>query len=178
MQYKELHGGLSFYRSNFNVCDEWKKDDKFSNNKLSLKNDNPFKVLILSGGFDPITPNYFAKETAENFNQNVEIVNAYTYGHGLGYTRSGANIIKNFIENKPISDSLKIHFDKKNVNFRTDIAINKGIVMMVGDITSKQWYYFVPLIISLSVIFIVFVFSIIQFFSKGKKLNILISCSS
>jgi pimeloyl-ACP methyl ester carboxylesterase len=173
MQYKELHGGLSFYRSDFSVCNEWKNDDKFSNDKLSLTNNNPFKVLILSGGFDPITPNYFAKETAGNFNQNVEIVNAYTYGHGLGYTRSGAKIIKNFVENKSISDSLKIYFDKKNVNFKTEITINKGIVSMVEDITSKQWYYFVPLIISLSVILVVFVFSIVQFFSREKKLSIL-----
>ncbi|MBB4804731.1 pimeloyl-ACP methyl ester carboxylesterase/heme/copper-type cytochrome/quinol oxidase subunit 4 [Chryseobacterium defluvii] len=169
-KYKKLNGGLSFYRSDFNVCDQWNRNQVSSMPESpSLKNDNPFKVLILSGGFDPITPAYFADETSRNFNKNVQIVNGYTYGHGLGYTQSGANIIGNFMENKPITDSLKQYFNKKDIAFKTDITLNKGVVKMTGDMNSKQWYYFIPLIISLVVILVVFIGSLAIIFSKGTK---------
>lgn len=173
--YKKLNGGLSFYRSDFNVCNQWNKNqDILKSKSISLKNDNPFKVLILSGGFDPITPTYFANETAQNFNKNVQIVNGYTYGHGLGYTQSGANIIRNFVESKPITDSLEQYFNQKNVAFKTGITLNKGVVKMVGDISSKQWYYFIPLIISLLVVLVVFVGTLFTIISKKRKLNVVV----
>lgn len=174
-KYKKLNGGLSFYRSDFNVCSQWNKNQNILESKnISLKNNNPFKVLILSGGFDPITPTYFANETAQNFNKNVQVVNGYTYGHGLGYTNSGANIIRNFVENKPITDSLKQYFNQKNVAFKTGITLNNGVVRMTGDISSKQWYYFIPLMISLLVVFVVFVGSLIIIISKKRKCNVVI----
>jgi pimeloyl-ACP methyl ester carboxylesterase len=174
--YKKLNGGLSFYRSDFNVCNKWNTNHDIPTSKnISLKNDNSFKVLILSGGFDPITPTYFANETAQNFNKNILIINGYTYGHGLGYTKSGSNIIRNFVENKPITDSLKQDFNQEKVSFKTNITLNKGIVKMMGDITSKQWYYFIPLIISISVIFVVFIGTLLMILFKKRKLNGMIS---
>lgn len=170
-QFKRLQGGLSFYRSDFNVCSEWNKKDASMMPKLSLINDNPFKVLILSGGLDPITPDYFAKKTAQNFKQNAQIINGYTYGHGLGYTTSGAHIINNFIENKPITDSLKRYFNQKEVNFKTRITLNKGIVTLAGSMNSKQWYYFVPLLLSIAVVLVVFIVTLINIFSKKFNLS-------
>ncbi|MFP3599139.1 alpha/beta fold hydrolase [Chryseobacterium sp. SIMBA_029] len=175
LKFKKLKGGLSFYRSDFNVCSKWNEGQtSTSENRMSLKNDNAFKVLILSGGFDPITPTYFANETSQNFNKNVQIINGYIYGHGLGYTYSGANIIRNFVENKPITDSLKQYFNKKDVAFKTDITLNKGVVKMTGDISSKQWYYFIPLIISLLVVLVVFIGSLSIIISKKKKSDLAI----
>lgn len=170
-QNKKLNGGLSFYRSDFSVCEEWNNDNLFLHDKLNLQNENPFKLLILSGEFDPITPNYFAEETANNFSSNVEIITGYTYSHGLGYSRTGAYIVKSFLENKPIPDSLKYYFDKKNINFKTGITIKRGVVKMTGDINSKQWYYFIPLIISLVVILLVLIYSITQFFLSPKRMG-------
>ncbi|WP_185964884.1 M48 family metalloprotease, partial [Flavobacterium franklandianum] len=141
-------------------------------NILSLRNNNPFKVLILSGGFDPITPSYFAKKTADNFNQNVQIINGYTYGHGLGFTRSGSFIINNFFENKPITDSLRQYFDKKEIKFKTNITLNNGIIGMTGDINTKQWYYFIPLLVSLLIIFVLSIFSLTKMIVKKNKSNI------
>ena len=173
LKYNKLNGGLSFYRSDFNVCNQWNKNqDILKSERISLKNDNPFKVLILSGGFDPITPTYFANETAQNFNKNVQVVNGYTYGHGLGYTQSGANIIRNFVESKPITDSLKQYFNQKNVAFKTGITLNKGVVKMTGNISSKQWYYFIPLIISLLVVFVVLIGTLFVIISKKRKSNV------
>lgn len=172
-KYKKLNGGLSFYRSDFNVCKQWNQNQNIPQSKsISLKNDNPFKVLILSGGLDPITPTYFANETGQNFNKNVQIINGYTYGHGLGNTKSGANIIRNFVEGKPITDSLKHYFNQKTVTFKTGITLNNGIVKMTGDINSKQWYYFIPLIISLVIVFVVFIGSLVIFISKKNKSDI------
>ncbi|WP_183147968.1 alpha/beta fold hydrolase [Chryseobacterium nematophagum] len=172
-KYKKLNGGLSLYRSDFSVCSQWNNNqDILKLRNVSLKNDNPFKVLILSGGFDPITPTYFANETAQNFNNNVLIVKGYTYGHGLGYTKSGASIIKNFVESKPITDSLKQYFNQKYVAFKTGITLNKGIVKMTGDISSKQWYYFIPLIISLLVVFVVFISTLFTIISKKGKISV------
>ncbi|RTZ01738.1 alpha/beta fold hydrolase [Flavobacterium bomense] len=170
--YNKLHGGISFYKSDFDVCNEWKKKEKNTKNILSLRNNNPFKVLILSGGFDPITPSYFAKKTADNFNQNVQIINGYTYGHGLGFTRSGSFIINNFFENKPITDSLRQYFDKKEIKFKTNITLNNGIIGMTGDINTKQWYYFIPLLVSLLIIFVLSIFSLTKMIVKKNKSNI------
>ncbi|CAA7196355.1 Tripeptidyl aminopeptidase [Chryseobacterium potabilaquae] len=170
-KYKKLNGGLSFYRSDFSVCSQWNNNqDILKLRNISLKNDNPFKVLILSGGFDPITPTYFANETSLNFNNNGLIVNGYTYGHGLGYTKSGASIIRNFVESKPITDSLKQYFNQKDVAFKTGITLNKGVVKMTGDMSSKQWYYFIPLIISLLVVFVVFISTLFTIISKKGKI--------
>ncbi|MCL8537190.1 alpha/beta fold hydrolase [Chryseobacterium gallinarum] len=171
--YKKLNGGLSFYRSDFNVCNQWNKNqDILKSKSISLKNDNPFNVLILSGGFDPITPAYYAKETAQNFIKNVQIVNGYTFGHGLGYTQSGADIIRNFVEDRPITDSLKQYFNQKDVAFKTGITLHKGVVKMTADISSKQWYYFIPLIISLLVVLVIFAGTLFMIFSKKRKSNV------
>lgn len=171
VQNKKLNGGLSFYRSDFSVCENWNKDSHFSQEKLSLRNDNPFRVLILSGEFDPITPNNFARATAKNFNSNVEIITGYTYSHGLGYSRAGAYIINSFVEDKPITDSLRHSFDKKNIDYKADITINKGVVKMAGDLNAKQWYYFIPFIISFFVILLVLFYSTSRLFSNLKKNN-------
>lgn len=170
-QYKKLQGGLSFYRSDFNVCSEWNKQDPHLLPGLSLINDNPFRVLILSGGLDPITPDYFAKETAQNFKRNVQIINGYTYGHGLGYTETGANIINNFIEKKPLTDSLMQNFNQKNISFKTGITLNKGVVALAGDMNSKKWYYFIPLLLSIGVIVVILTGTLINIFSRKSNLS-------
>lgn len=180
--YKKLNGGLSFYKSDFNVCDAWKKDQPSSVQPVSLKNLNNFKVLILSGSFDPITPESFGEKTLQNFNQgNAELIKGYTFGHTLGYTKPGAEMISNFIDGKHVDASVKKSFDQKFANFRTDIALHEGVVKMTGSINSKQWHYFIPLIISLLVLIVVFIWSLVKIFSKKEKTNgvvILLSVTS
>jgi len=174
-RYERLNGGLSFYRSDFIVCNQWNKNKTSVNfKKMTLKNENAFRVLILSGGFDPITPSYFAFETAHNFSKNVQIAEGFTYGHGLGYTPAGSNIIRNFIENKSAEKYLKLYFHKQKIDFKTDIILNAGVVKMTGDINSKQWYYFIPLIISLLVIIVVFIRCLGIIISKSEKSNFVI----
>ncbi|QYS86464.1 alpha/beta fold hydrolase [Flavobacterium oreochromis] len=149
----KLKEGLSFYKSDFEVCKKWNSVSKLNTKKNDFKpNNNKYKVLVLSGGFDPITPTYFGYETAKKFN-NSFVIEGYTYGHGLGYTKSGREIINNFIENKPITDSLKQYFNKKRVEFKSDIEINKTVVKLGGEVSSKQWYYFIPLLLSMFVLF-------------------------
>lgn len=166
--YPKLKGGLSFYRSDFEVCNKW-KSIQINKKTISLKNNEDFKVLLLSGGFDPITPLNFAEKTASNFNKNnVQLIKGYAYGHTLGYTKTGAEIINEFVEKGSINDSLRADFDQKKVNFRTGIFINKGIVKLSGEINAKKWYYFLPLIISLMIIFVTFFGSIVRFWIKKK----------
>ncbi|WP_136668998.1 alpha/beta fold hydrolase [Flavobacterium sp. H122] len=166
--YPKLKGGLSFYRSDFEVCNKW-KTNQIVGKSTSLKNNENFKVLILSGGFDPITSLNFAEKTALNFNKNnVQLVKGYAYGHTLGYTKTGAAIINDFVENTIIKDSLKNEFDQRNVNFRTGIYINKGVVKMSSELNAKKWYYFLPLIISLMIILGVFMGSLVRFVIKKK----------
>ncbi|WP_353150131.1 alpha/beta fold hydrolase [Chryseobacterium sp.] len=173
-RYTKLKGGLSFYRSDFNVCEEWNKNRSSIEPVISLKNNNPFKVLILSGSLDPITPDYFAQNTALNFANNVKIINGYTFGHALGYNESGAYCIRNFIEGKPNTAFITQNFDQKKIAFKTGIALNKGVVKTTGDINSKQWYYFIPLVISLLVILVVFIGTLVNVISQRGKSKLLV----
>lgn len=168
----KMHGGLSFYGSDFNVCKEWTKNDSLFHDSNQIEIDNSFRVLILSGWFDPITPTYFAEAVKNKFN-NTEMLTGYTYGHGLGYSVTGMNIIKKFVDNEIVSDSLLTDFNISKINFKTNISINKGIVRMMGDVNSKQWYYFVPLIISLIVIIAIFIASVIHFISSKNNISII-----
>ena len=65
------------------------------------------------------------------------IVNGYTYENGFGYTKSETNIIRNFVESKPITDSLKQYFNQKDVAFKTGITLNKGVFKIFTKLISN-----------------------------------------
>ena len=82
-QYKKLAGGLAFYKSDFKVCEAWKKgtiDTLLVQNDLSTLKEASYPVLVFAGAFDPITPASNGTDIAKTF-KNAQKIEASDYGH-------------------------------------------------------------------------------------------------
>lgn len=157
--YKELKGGLSFYKSDFVVCDKWNLGVNkqpalvnFSNlSKLTIP------VLVFAGAFDPITPALNGKITVDRF-KKAFLVNAPISGHTPGFSLVGVQIAEEFIKN-PLQRPNTREFDTDNkVHFVTNIKISAGISNFANSLNEFNLLFFAPfftaLIIALLSIFI------------------------
>lgn len=139
---KKLQDGLSFYKSDFDVCSAWNKRAAINTSILNYKKDNKYPVIIFSGGFDPITPNVFAQETSSNYN-NSNVVFAATYGHGPSSSEMGNNILSHFV-NYGYSENDSLRFKKTIANFVTKITLNKGTSNFGVSINNFDWIFLFP----------------------------------
>ncbi|WP_264524484.1 alpha/beta fold hydrolase [Flavobacterium sp. N502536] len=157
--YKALKGGLSFYKSDFVVCDKWNlgANKQSGLNDLSNLSKLTIPVLVFAGAFDPITPALNGKITFERF-KNAFLVNAPISGHTPGFSIVGVQIAERFIKNpfqRP--DTKELDSDNK-VHFVTGIKISGGISNFANSINEFNLLFFAPfftaLIIALLSIFI------------------------
>jgi len=161
LNYKKLKGGLSFYKSDFVVCDKWNVgttkqsgiNDLFNLSKLTAP------VLVFAGAFDPITPASNGKATKEKF-KNAYLVNAPISGHTPGFSKLGIQISEEFVKNpyqRP--DTKELETDNK-VHFVTDVNINAGVSSLANSLNKFDMLFFAPFFIALMILLIsVFVFS-------------------
>lgn len=185
-QYNKLKGGLSFYKSDFLVCDKWNMDNVSiapQINDLSRLATLKVPVLVFSGEFDPITPPAYGKLTVNKFN-NGFLVNFPLSGHAPSFSKLGYKIVNDFIEKpqqKP--DVRELESDKK-VHFATHVEISEGVSSLANSVTNFNVLFFAPF-------FIAFMIMIISFFSfcynlikvkkdlnQNKFMKFLILCTS
>lgn len=162
----KLKDGLSFYKSDFDVCEQWNKRGAISLNSSSYLKNNNYRVLIFSGKFDPITPSLFASETSLNYN-NSNIISYAAFGHCPSFTESGNEILANFLSKKQTLDSSK--FRKKKVHFITNIYLDKAVYNFGIDIRNFDLLFFAPLILC---VFILSSFIIYYYFKRRSKILI------
>jgi pimeloyl-ACP methyl ester carboxylesterase len=148
--FNKLKGGLSFYRSDFSVCNNWNfgVDQPRVANELFQLSKLASQVLVFSGAFDPITPPSNGKVTVGKF-KNRFLVNAPIYGHAPSFSKIGAKIVTEFIKNpnrKP--DCKGFQFNNK-INFATDIRIKRGVSNMANSINEFNLLFFAPFFIAL-----------------------------
>ncbi len=170
-----LNEGLSFYKSDFIVCDMWNKGNvPFTNELDTLIKKTEIPILIFTGEFDPITPAKNGKELRNEFNK-AQLIEANSYGHASSFTRIGYKKVTDFI-NDP-NKEVENHFEKLNTNFVENIHINGGISRMGNSLNKREILFFIPLIIALLVslgsIFI-YVFSFLRKKRNQGKLNTII----
>jgi pimeloyl-ACP methyl ester carboxylesterase len=157
-KFRGLSGGISFYKSDFKVCEAWNKKRNESAVKhydLSNLSAAKFPVLVFSGEFDPITPQANGKKTAEKF-KNAYNINAKTYGHVPSFTAIGREVAEKFINNphqKPDLDAFK---KAKEIKLVTGVIINKGVSKAGSSIGQFNLIFLFPLIIAL-IIMLVFI---------------------
>lgn len=168
-KYPKLKGGLSFYSSDFAVCDAW--NDKKTNaieKSYSVPNiDVP--VLIFTGEFDPITPSKNGDSLATQF-KNCYLIKGTTYGHASSYTRKGFEITNGFINapNKKING--KDFYSNAKTHFIKDIYINGGVSKFGNSINNFELLFFIPLIIAL-LISLIAIFAYIMALFRNKEKN-------
>lgn len=148
--YKKLKGGLSFFKSDFLVCDKWNLrggSPKKGLNDLSNLSTLTSPVLVFSGTFDPITPSSNGKMIVAKF-KNAYLVNAPISGHAPSFSKLGFKIVNEFI-NKPSHrpDTKKMESDNK-VRFVTNVNINGGVSNFGNSLNEFNLLFFAPLFIA------------------------------
>jgi pimeloyl-ACP methyl ester carboxylesterase len=148
--YKGLQGPLSFYKSDFEVCNKWNvQKDSIIYQSLSRLKESETPVLIFAGEFDPITPETNGVKTAGLFKEAVSVT-AYTYGHVPSFTAIGNEVVTAFInEGKlPEKDVFKKAPELRIVN---SVTINGGVSAMGNSLNEQNSLFLAPLLIALGV---------------------------
>ncbi|KAF2339714.1 alpha/beta fold hydrolase [Flavobacterium nitrogenifigens] len=157
--YKKLKGGLSFYKSDFLVCDKWNLGkDKPTLNDLSNLSTLTAPVLVFSGAFDPITPASNGKNIVKKF-KNGFLVNAPISGHAPSFSDIGFNIVDGFVKNsaqKPDTKEFELH---NKVHFVTDVKVSDGVSNFANSVKEVNPLFFVPFLIAI----IILLLSILNF---------------
>ncbi|MCV9927829.1 alpha/beta fold hydrolase [Flavobacterium sp. LS1R49] len=168
-EFKGLSGGISFYKSDFKVCDAWNKN----RNEGSIKSFNlsnlalaKYPVLVFSGEFDPITPQTNGKKVAARFG-NAHNIEAYTYGHVPSFTGIGREVAEKFIDHPEQKLDLDAFKKAKTIKLVTGVIINKGVSRAGSSIGELNPVFLFPLIIALGIM-LIFIF---MYFIKLIKRN-------
>lgn len=168
-KYAQLNGGLSFYQSDFAVCEKWGiVNDKFSDlnsdsSNLSVMNT---PVLIFSGEFDPITPAINGKHTAEKF-KNAHLINVANAGHAPSLLLDGAIAISDFIENPDQKPVVKLAVNQ-DMHFISDVKISGGVSKLANSLNELDFLFFSPLLVSI-ILLVASIFGFIYLLIKQKK---------
>ncbi len=166
-KYKKLKGGLSFYKSDFLVCEKWNLGNVTTakaKNDLSNLSELQAPVLVLSGNFDPITPPSNGKITAARF-KNVLLVDAPVFGHAPAFSKIGAKVIDDFISNPGKKPDVTGFESVDKVNFVTDVELNGGVSHFANSLNGFNLLFFAPLLIAF-IILLISIFVFIYLFIK------------
>lgn len=150
---KKLKGGLSFYRSDFKVCDQWNVGINSNKNINDLSNLSSLTapVLVFSGAFDPITPPYNGKTTVDRF-KNGFLVNAPISGHAPSFSKLGFQIVDKFINNPNQHPNVTALIADNKVHFVTDVHINGGVSNLGNSLNEFNLLFFAPFFIAILVL--------------------------
>lgn len=165
-RYPGLKGGLSFYRADFLINDQW-NNKALPQKILDYTKISKIPTLILAGEFDPITPVSNAQSLSELLKADVIIFK--NEGHALAFTEEGSGFINKFIKDTYQRNPSKI-MSTYNTNFVTDIYINPGaakLAMFIGS--GFDPLTLGPLILAYLIMIIGIVYFSRHFFKKGRK---------
>ena len=168
-KYPKLKGGLSFYNSDFAVCEKWnnqKKNDSIKEDSVSKIN---VPTLIFTGEFDPITPSKNGDYLTAQI-ENSYLIKATSYGHASSFTRKGFKITNKFINAPNSRISIEDFESNAKISFIKDIYINGGISKLGNSINNFDFLFFSPLIIAL-IISLIAIFVYITALLRKKEKN-------
>ncbi|RVU91203.1 alpha/beta fold hydrolase [Flavobacterium columnare] len=158
-KFEKLKGGLSFYKSDFLVCDKWnfgttnKKGLNDLSNLATLKS----PVLVFSGAFDPITPAKNGIVIADRF-ENSYLINAPISGHVPSFSKMGSQVVNEFIQNPSKKPDAKEFETNNKVRFINEVEINGGVSNFGNSLNEFNLLFFAPLFIAV-VVMLVAIFS-------------------
>ncbi|MGX7666325.1 alpha/beta fold hydrolase [Flavobacterium pedocola] len=164
LKYSRLKGGLSFFKSDFKVCDKWNLNSNQNKIKDGLSNLSKLNipVLVFSGEFDPITPAANGLVVSKIF-KNSYYLNAPVSGHVPSFTKAGMDIIAEFISNPNQKPDFKEIVSKNKVNFITDAKTNGGISNFANSLSEFSPLFFSSLSIALLILLITLLLQLCAF---------------
>ncbi|MDC8004712.1 alpha/beta fold hydrolase [Aureisphaera galaxeae] len=148
-QYAGLQGGVSFYGSDFKVCDQWNSNTtlpSFTSADSTAVLKAP--VLVFSGEFDPITPWENGQRVTEKYANSTNIT-GFTYGHTPSFTRIGKNIATTFLEDPNATLDEDTFLEADAIDFAKGISLNNGVASMGNSLTQVNPLFLGPLAIAL-----------------------------
>ena len=169
LNYKGLKGGLSFYRSDFKVCEKWNfgMTQNNSENDLSKFYASNIPVLIFSGEFDPITPPSNGLMLSKKL-KNSFFVTIPASGHVPSFTMSAMKISNDFMANPTKRPNFTNVLSDAKVHFITGVKPSKAIINMANSLNEFNLLFFTPFFIAISILLIA-VFNFVFSFSKNKN---------
>lgn len=149
---KGVNGGISFYETDFAVCNKWNEKSLDSTNlvhhNLSNLKNLTAPVLIFGGEFDPITPSSNGEDLTETF-MNANFVKAHTYSHTPSLTWRGVKVVNSFFNSPTEIPDIKAFEKATVIDFAKDIKINAGVSSMGNSLSQMNLMFLAPLIIAL-----------------------------
>ncbi len=167
---KGVNGGISFYETDFAVCNKWNEKSldstKLIHHNLSNLKDLNVPVLIFGGELDPITPLSNGEELAEIFS-NAYFVKVRTFGHTPSFTWMGNGLTERFVSSPSESPDLSAFGKIPDINYAKDIKINAGVSSMGNSLSQLNLMFLAPLVIALLLMLSFIIVFIVNLF-RGK----------
>ncbi len=165
-KHPKLKGGLSFYGSDFSVCNAWNNNqEKVTYAVDSLASKINSKTLIFTGKFDPITPAKNGEVLVTEI-KNASLAKTASLGHASSLSRKGFKIANTFI-NENVSE---IENNKtQQVSFIKDIYVNGGVSKLGDSLNKFDPLFFIPLIIALFISLVAVFSYLVGFFKRRQK---------
>jgi len=168
-QNPSMGGGLSFYKSDYKVCEKWLPNSVETVDSAFIESGSLIPVLVFSGRFDPITPPENAKQLVHKYKNTVH-THYKNAGHVPGFGRKGRKLVAKFL-NESVDEMepkyIEYGNDKKFVN---DIQVHPGVVNMAESLNPIKPLFFVPLIIAILIMLFVAISYSISFFRQKKEI--------
>ncbi|MBW1295676.1 alpha/beta fold hydrolase [Aquimarina litoralis] len=158
-RYKGLKGGVSFYKSDFKVCEKWNlsRQDTIVPYDLSKLSSISSPVLIFSGEYDPITPVGNGDEVARKFKNGYTVI-GHNLGHVPGFTKTGNQVAEAFINDPDKQIDVSAFNNEDAVDFVNGVVINPGVSKVGNNLSKINLVFLLPLFVALLIMF-VFVFT-------------------
>jgi pimeloyl-ACP methyl ester carboxylesterase len=163
---KSLQEGLSFYRSDFLVCDQWNAGQQLMEQSVdSIPKVINIPTLVYSGGFDPITPSTNAIKLVKEL-PNAQWIEGKAFGHAIGFTPIGFQTTNTFLQNP--TAKINNDFERFQTGFVKGVHINGGVANMGNSIQNLDLIFMSPLAISI-LIALFAIFAYLFSFRKKEK---------
>lgn len=160
-------GGLPFYKGDYFICDKWAEHDSTAvADTLPVPLNLPAVVptLILSGGFDPVTPPSNGK-ILEKVIPGSKVVLLPDQGHAPGYTKAGTDMIVAFLNNTTV---IQVANKQDALAFVTHIRINGGVFRLATLLNRPVWYILLPVVLVLLLCLLYLIVRLIRFLNRKK----------
>ncbi|MGH2665959.1 alpha/beta fold hydrolase [Flavobacterium sp.] len=188
-KYKGLKGGLSFYRSDFSVCNKWlsekdKSEKALHLNQLENLSQLTAPVLVFSGEFDPITPPSNGAFLINKFKKNGFLVNAPISGHAPSFSKIGFKILSEFLGHPDKTPNANGFTSNNKVKFISDVVLNSGVSNFANSLGEMNIVFLLPIIVAFIMLLVLLVRFIYLFFkikedtTQSKAMKLLIALSS
>lgn len=171
-KYERLKGGVSFYKSDFKVCEKWNfnRQDTIVPYDLSRLSDISSPVLIFSGEYDPITPVSNGNEIALKFKNGYNVI-GYNFSHVPGFSKIGNQVVEVFINDPSKELDVNVFKNDGKLDFVEGVILNPGVSKVGNNLAQMNLVFLFPLFIALLLMFVFVFTNVIKLLKKKYKTN-------